>query len=248
MSFEKILEYQKIDIELKRVLAEIEKTDDFKRIEQAKQKFAQEKKAVEESEKSAATLVEAFDDTKGQMDELEKKYKKMQPLIAKIEKLSAKGDDDFSQNDLDELEKAIDQLKSLKYEAVEIEKNILDKKNSAGEIITSYKIANENGKKIKEFHQKAKARYDEFLKQKQPAIDGLNNKLKELSTQIDKALLAQYKAIVSEGKHNAFVGFVVDGKDFSCRGCGIGLSQTAIAELTSKNHCVCESCRRVVCK
>ena len=50
-NLDKLLEYQKIDIELRKVLDEIERSDDNKKMEQARTEFNNAKSTVTETEK-----------------------------------------------------------------------------------------------------------------------------------------------------------------------------------------------------
>jgi len=244
MKLDKLLDYQSQDIALKRIMSEIEKSEDFKKIELAKQEFAIAKKNVEDSEKNALSLVELF-------ASLEKDYKdtqeKIEKLIPQIEKLEAKLDKK-PQDVKEDFEKAISELGALKSKASEIESKLMDQKSKGDDTIQKYKAASERMKKVREFHAKAKERLDALQKSKEAEIKKIKAVLKDLEPQIDKAILTQYKAITSEGKYPAFVLAHVDGKNFSCKGCGMSLSQTGSSAITGQGYTACESCRRVVYK
>jgi len=243
MKLDKLLDYQKHDMALRRIMLEVEKSDDAQRIEKAKQEFAIAKKNVEDSEKDALSLVEFFSGLEKEYQAVQKKIDKLIPQIDKLEKSL-----DKDTGKLDEYEKLINELGVLKSEANTIENNTIKQKSKGDETIQKYKQASERAKKVREFHAKAKERLDALQKEKEPEIRVIRAALKELEPKVDKDLMAQYKTLTDDGKLPAFVAAHLDGKNFSCKGCGMSLSQTGSSTLTSKGYTSCESCRRIVYK
>ncbi|MCL2556706.1 MAG: hypothetical protein FWE03_06820 [Firmicutes bacterium] len=241
MKLDKLLEYQKLDIGLRRITLELEKSDDAKKIEVAKQEFAIAKKAIEDSEKNALSLVEFFGELEKNYQEVGKKIDKLIDQIEKQEKELEKKPDKTS-----EFEKSINELAALKSEAASIENKIADQKSKGDETIQKYKAASDRAKKVRDFHAKAKERLDILQKTKDPEIKAIKTSLKKLEPQIDEIFMTQYKTITSEGKYPAFVEAHLDGKNFSCKGCGMSLSQTGSSALISQSYTSCESCRRIV--
>lgn len=243
MKFDKLLEFQNLDISLKRIMQDLEKSADAQKIEKAKQEFAIAKKAVEDSEKDALALVEFFSCLENEYQDIQKKIDKVVLQIDKLEKQLEK-----QPEKIEELEKFISELSLLKGATNSIESKTHENKSKGDETIQKYKAASERAKKIREVHAKAKERQDALLKEKELEIKIINDGIKKLEPLIDKELMTQYKTLAGEGKYPAFVAAHVDGKNFSCKGCGMSLSQTGSSALNSKGYTNCESCRRVVYK
>jgi len=256
MNLKSLLQYQQLDIQLKKIMQEIEKSDDFQKIERAKKEFALAKKAVEDSEKNAAGLVEFFDKDKKYADVGQKKLDKLEPLLKKTD--AAEGDSNGAEFKVsvskaekvkdEDLEKIIAELSQFKKELADLEGKAQERKSKAEDTLKKYKEASEYGRKIKDIHAKVKGRHDEMLKVKQPEIDEIKKKLTAIKPTIEKNILAQYMAITGEGKYPAFVEVSLVDKTNSCRGCGIALSQTGSSNLSERGYTACESCRRVIYK
>lgn len=230
MNLKKLLEYQELDIQLRRVLDTIEKSEDFKKIETAKVKFSAAKKDAEDSEKNAAQLISFFNAGEKHFKDAEKQLAELETSIEKT-------------GDLDAL---IEQFAKLKARINDLEGKISAGKAEAEGVLNAYLDANERAKKLREIHAKAKERQDELYKSKEPQINELKSKMKAIEPQIDKEMLDKYRAITGEGKYPAFVEAYPVDKAFSCKGCGMKLSQTGMSQLSGKGYCVCETCRRVI--
>lgn len=234
MKLDKLLEYQDVDIKLRRQLDVIERSEDAKKIEQAKNEFAVCKKTVEDSEKASAALLEFFSTGKKYFDEAEKRLENIELVI-----------ENNTEEDLNVVIEDLDKLKKL---ISDMESKIADRKSRADGVIKSYAAANERGRKLREFHAMAKERQDTLRSKVEPEINRLRARLKELEPEIEPEIMKQYKSLTEERKYPAFVEAYRDDKTFSCRGCGLALSQTSSSALNEKGYCVCESCRRIIYK
>ena len=81
-NLDKLLEYQKIDIELRKVLDEVERSDDGKKLEQAKTEFNNAKNTVTETEKAAESIVSFYNNALAFMTESDKR---IEEIAAKME-------------------------------------------------------------------------------------------------------------------------------------------------------------------
>lgn len=234
MNLEKLLEYQEIDIQLRRQLDILEKNEDVKKIEQAKNEFAIAKKKVQDSEKTAKQLVDYFESAKKYLSDINKK-------VSEIEKAIESGN-------LDKVQNLTDELNKLKNKLIELEEKIVERKKLAEGVIKNYESANDYGRKIKNIYTAATQRQNALRNKIEPEINKLKAKLKELEPDIDSEIMNRYKSLTAEHKYPAFVEAYLDDKVFSCRGCGIALSKTNSSVLTEKGYTVCESCRRIIYK
>ena len=86
-------------------------------------------------------------------------------------------------------------------------------------------------------------------KEKEQEINKYKFQLKELEPQIDPETMSKYKAIVADRKYPAITEvYVGEGNAYSCKGCGLQLSQKNVSVLNEEGSCVCETCRRLIYK
>ncbi len=231
---EKLLEYQKTDIELRKVLDEIERSDDQKRLEKARTEFNNAKSTVTESEKAAENIVNFYNNTLAFMDECNKK---LDEIAAKME----------SGDDADEQRALAGQLEKIREKLNDLERRFSDRTERTEKVIGAYLDGQERGKKMRSVFSSAKERLENFKKEKEPKINELRAKLDALRPEIPADMLETYKTITAERKYPAYVQarLTDDKKHYRCF-CGLTLSQKAQSELQEKGSCRCENCRRLI--
>lgn len=234
-NMEKVLEYQKIDIELRKVLDEIERSDDSKKLEQAKTEFNNAKATVTESEKAAESIVSFFTNAQAFLEECDKKTNELAEKMAATDDLAA-------QRELAaEAEKLRDKM-------VEVEKRLSDRVEKSDKLIKTYLDGQARGKKMRAAYDAIKERLNKLKKEKEPQINALRAQLDALRPEIPADVLQAYSAITAERKYPAFVeARPSDNKNFRCF-CGLELSQKAKSELLDKGSVRCENCRRLIYK
>lgn len=234
-NLEILLKYQELDIKLRRALDSLERSEANKKMEQARNEFNGAKKTVQDSEKDAEAVLLNYEQTANQYAELTNKVSELQLILE-----NAESDDDLGD--------MAEQLESLKAKAVALEKKLNDFKSSSEKLVKSYQDANAVGLKMKDYYNAAKAEYSELIKAAEPEINAIKKKLKEMEAQIDKEMLKKYKAITAENKYPAFVEVHISDGTYSCRGCGLQLSQKNTSTLNENGMCTCETCRRMIYK
>ncbi len=233
MKFDDILKYQSTDIKLRRVYDEIEKSELNKQLEATRSKFNAAKANVEECKSIADALISSIGSAEqAYADE-----------VAKLADLTKKADNAGEDEGLDEV---ISRLEAVRNTIGELDKRLVDIKNKADKALKTYIESNNQGVELRRKYSDIKQKLDEFKKQKEPDILVLKKELAALKASIEPAVMEQYNALVGEGKIFAFVEAVKVDKDYSCRGCGISLSQTLKSELEEKGWCRCETCRRFI--
>lgn len=229
-----ILKYQETDIKLRKTLDEIERSDFSKRLEQSRKGFNDAKALVEDSEKSAEEIVDFY---KKSM----KFYAENAPKVALLEQKLA---GDISD---EERKQVISALETLRSKLSEIEKRLAERKTKGDKLLEDYREGQKRGKKMREVHAEAKENYETLKKEKEPVIAELKKALEGLRPSIDADILAQYDELAAERKYPAFVEAYGDEKtSFSCRGCGLQLSQSSKGKLVEKGICRCDTCRRII--
>ena len=232
--YEKLLEYQKIDIELRKVLDEIERSDDSKKLEQARNEFNSAKSAVGESEKQAESIVAYYNSALTLYED----------CVKQIDELSAKM---AATEDIEAQREIAARLEKVKETLIDTERKLVERIERGDKVIMTYLDSNERGKKMRAVYAQIKERLDAMRKEREPKINELRSKLDALRSQIDPEAMELYKNITAERKYPAFVAAIPssDKKGYRCF-CGISLSQKAQSDLLAKGQCRCETCRRLI--
>lgn len=237
MNFTPILEYQKIDIELKMIVDEINKSEDNRKLEQARTEFNAAKIQLNDAEKAAENIVtfynnavNYFEDNSKRIDDIEKAYE--------IEESEEKK------------EEMIQAIETIKEKFTDLEKKLAERKAKSDSVIKAYLEAKDKGTKLREIYSNIKNRIKTAVEAKTPKVNELKEKLAKLKPSIDKVVMSQYEALTADKKYPAFVPCTTpdNGKSYSCGGCGLRLSQKENSELVEKGFCRCETCRRIIYK
>ena len=130
MDFSKLLEYQKVDLEFKKLNDEIVKNKDYKTMKAKKDEFNAAKQAVGESEALADSVMNAYN---GALEDLKANAAKIEAIVAKL-----------TGGELDEeTEKtAVEELETLKNALGEWEKKAAALKSNADKAIADYTDTN----------------------------------------------------------------------------------------------------------
>lgn len=234
---DKVLEYQKTDIELRKIYDKFEKSEDGKKMELAKNEFNNAKNIVIQCEQQAQVLVEQQSEFEEQRKSLLKDFENLVLIVENNE-------------DEENIESNIEQLEEMRKRLTDFEKKVNELKTRIENVITEYKDANEMGRKQKQAFMTSKEKYDKLKAEYSDKISELMKKLDEMAKGIDPRSMEIYKSVTAEGKYPAFVEAYHDNSDdmYSCRGCGIALSQKRKSELLEDGACRCETCRRIIYK
>lgn len=232
---DKILKYQDLDMQLHNIRMKLRKSEPNQCMDQAKNRYNNAKKTVQDADKDAVSMIEALDQANEQLEEL---YKKLDELNLIVE--NAESDDD--------LNGLADQLEALKGRAIALEKRILECRSESEKLVKEYQDANTLGLKSRKSFDSAKLRYTELTKKVEPEVTALKTQLKELEPQIDPETMKRYKSITSDNKYPAIVSVRKAEKNYYCNGCGTDLPQKVVHTLNESGFCVCETCRRIIYK
>jgi len=232
-----LLEYQKIDIQLRKELDEIEKHELQEKLRQAKEQFDVAKNNVVKSEQDAQSLLEFFDKAEKMLSEHSSKIDSANKKLPKI-----------SHEDIDMRGEAIVALEGMVSKIIELEKKMFEAKRKSEHVIDNYKLSSERGKKLKDFHANAKGKLDEFVSKKAPKINEYKKSLLKIKEDINPKLFASYSDLTAKGKYPAIVeGKTSDsGKNYNCTGCGMSMSNATRGALLESHITNCENCKRIV--
>lgn len=232
---EKVLEYQKVDIELRKVLDEIERSDYNKKLEQARTEFNNAKVTVTETEKAAEQIVSFYNNAVSFMEECDKR---IDEIAAKMEKTE----------DIEAQRELAEQLEKIREKLTELEKKLGERNDRSDKLIGAYRDGQERGKKMRNVFNSVKEKLQQFKQEKEPEIRKLRARLDAIRPEIPPATMELYNAITAERCYPAFVpAREAERNHYRCF-CGLELSQKAQSELTEKGQCRCETCRRLIYK
>ena len=232
-NLDKLLEYQKIDIELRKVLDEIERSDDNKKMEQARTEFNNAKSTVTETEKAAESIVSYYNNALAFYDE---SGKKIDEIAKKMEET----------DDLEVQRELAAQLEKIRDKMLEIEKRISSSGERTEKVLLAYLDGQERGKKMRSVFNNVKERLIKFKQDKEPVISELKKKMDAIRPSIPSDVMNVYNTITSERRYPAFVKAIETEKgNYRCF-CGLELSHKAKSELMDKGQCRCETCRRLI--
>ena len=228
-----VLEYQTIDIQKRRKLLEISNSEFGKNAKKAKDEFDKAKQIMMDSEKAAAPILAEIEAMNTQYTEFVAEFEKAE----KIAEVTM---------DVKELEHAIEMMAKYRNKMGDMDKRIHDYIRQSKDIVDSYKVSQQNGKKAREIYTSNMAEFDALKNTHKVVLDNLDKQLAELRKKGDESLLKQYDELAKQNKLPAFVSLA--GTD-TCSGCGIQISQKALASLSKLDAtCQCDNCGRVVFK
>lgn len=231
--FDKILEYQKIDIELRKILDEIERSDDNKKLEQARSEFNNAKATVTESEKAAENILTFYANALAAYEECEKKIAEFAARMRETDSI-------------EEQREIAAQMEKMRSQLAELERKLAERGDNADKAIMTYLDGNERGKKMRAVYANIKDRLEKFRKEREPKINELRAKLDAIKPDIPTEVFNTYKAITADRKYPAFVAAIPgEKKEYRCF-CGFTLSQKTKSELLEGGHCRCETCQRLI--
>lgn len=235
LDFEPILKYQETDLKLRRILGDIEKSEPSRKLSRARDEFNAAKQTVADCETAAAGVVSFLSNAEQYLNENLAKAEEL------LQKLSASESDE-------EKKKIVADLEVLREKFADLEKRVSDRKSKGDKLINDYMTGQDKGKRMRAAYAEFKSRLDEIKKEKQAEIDALSSELEKLKKRIPPEIMEQYDALAEDKKFPPFVEATGDGVTYTCRGCGLSLSQSGRSELIEKGYCRCENCRRVIYK
>lgn len=230
--FIKLLDYQKKDIELRKINDALARDESRIVMNKNKKLFDEAKNTIAECEKQASSIVNL-------VDELQKYVNDNEKLLTEAESVDMDEVEDFN-----EYMKKLESLKS-KFQAADKRVHDIDTKGKA--IVEERKNALRNGKAAQLKHGEAKEKHTKLLNSKAGELNKLKSELEAIRNELDPKLLDEYNRLVSENKFPPVAPARTTEKGvYNCGGCGISLPQKDNALLKDKGWCRCENCRRLV--
>ena len=227
MQIKEMLEYQKIDGQIRKPEAELKNSDD---------------------RKNATKMQEYLKDSQGKLVALEKTSEKLVALYKKattayndfaekLEKLLKEGTGTNPEEVTARLEKA----NAFMVVSTKLEKDLESLAQSLTKINSDFDQLMKNSKTAKANFEVYKNRYNEARQKNEPVINELKAKRDKLKGLIDAEMLARYTH-KAEAKYPVLVPL----KDNRCGGCRMEISGTKLKQLKEKGVIECENCGRII--
>jgi len=227
----KILQYQKIDMELKKLQRSVNSSEE-KEVMNKMMAYVKEAQNVSNGlEGKAGKMMEEYQTLKKNYDD---NVKKIQTLTSKT---------DFKSEE--EFKNAYTQINTLSSELYMIERNLNIFINRAKQLLKDFEITKNNVIKARGKFKASKENYEKSVSAVEPKIAELKAQLKALESECDPALLEKYKAMKNDRIFPVFVP-LLDGK--TCYGCRMEMASSKLNKLNTERFIVCEHCGRLIYK
>lgn len=226
---EKILQYQRLDVELHKLVRATENSEEKAVMNKmiAYVKDAQNKSLAIEN--NAKKVVEDY-------KLLRKKYeecnKKVQAIIT---------NSDYHNIKFDETYKKINALSS---ELFMIERNLNITINRAKELLKEFEVTKNNVMKARGRHKDSKDKYEKLISSYAPKIEDIKKQMKDLEKTVDPKQLEKYRSIKNDKIFPVFVPL----QNNLCGGCRMEIASGKLNKLSTEPYIICEHCGRVIYK
>lgn len=224
-----ILEYQRLDMELRKVKKSSSENLDTTNLNKLKAYIMEASEKGKNLENGAKDLLQEYSKMK---EEYDRNYKKVQEL-------TTKSLESIEMNDVDGI---LAEINSLSQELFLLERNlnlfITKIKNSLKE----FEVTKNNMIKAKQKYNDMKSKYEKGLEVSAPKIKQIEDKMKAMEKTIDPELLSKYKAMKNDKIFPVFVSL----NDGHCAGCRVEIPTSKINKLRTEGKIVCEQCHRII--
>ena len=225
-----MLQYQKLDMELKKIQRSIN-TSEEKEVMNKMINYVKEAQNVSNViEGKANKLVNDYFALKKSYDANAKKVEK---LIANMPKNE------------EELKSAYAQINSLSSELFMIERNLNIVIGKAKECLKEFETTKNNVIKARSKHKASKENYEKLIKDTEPKIAEIKAQLKALEKDVNPILFEKYKSMKNDNIFPVFVP-LLDGK--ACYGCRMEVASSKLNKLSTEPYISCEHCGRLIIK
>ena len=225
----KLLEYQKLDIELKKMKKELNNSTSAKSVENLTTSIKDWQNKILELEETSKTLLSSFK----KLMEVQKKG------LLYVQKNKDVSIDEMSDAELKDFDAKMSQTAK---QLAELETRILNHNQEVKKVVLDYKMYRKKILDAKDARENLKTQSAEKIQEKAPSIDSIKAKQAELEKEIEPSKLAKYKSMKQDGIFPVYVPLT----EKRCGGCRMELSSAALDKLKSGELYECEQCRRII--
>lgn len=224
-----ILEYQKLDIELRKVKKSSSENLDTSNINKLKSYI------LEASEKGK-TLENGAKDLIAEYTKMKKEY---DTNFKKVQELTAKSLENLEENDVDGV---LAEINSLSQELFLLERNLNLFIGKIKNSLKEFEVTKNNMIKAKQKYNDVKSKYEKGVEATAPKLKEIEDKMKAMEKTIAPDLLAKYKSLKADKIFPVFVNL----NDGHCAGCRVEIPTSKINKLKTDGKIVCEQCHRII--
>ena len=224
-----ILEYQRLDIELRKVKKSSSENLDTTNINKLKAYIMEASEKGKNLENGAKDLLQEYSKMK---DEYDRNYKKVQEL-------TSKSLESIEMNDVDGI---LAEINNLSQQLFLLERNINLFITKIKNSLKEFEVTKNNMIKAKQKYNDMKSKYEKGLEVTAPKIKEIEDKMKAKEKTIDPELLAKYKSMKNDKIFPVFVSL----NDGHCAGCRVEIPTSKINKLRTDGKIVCEQCHRII--
>lgn len=224
----KMLEYQKLDMELNKL-----KKSNANSVE--KSNMAKLKEYIIDAQDKGMKIEADAKDLLSDYDKLKKQYD------ANYEKVQKLTNTDLSKVAIDEVDGLLSNINSLSSELFLLERNINIIITKIKESLKNFDATKKSIISYKQKYNIFKEKYEQNIKSSMPRVKEIEEKMQEMEKTLDPELFAKYKAIKADKVFPVFVPFA----DGHCSGCRVEIPTAKANKLKADKMIVCE-CHRIV--
>lgn len=224
-----ILEYQKLDIELKKLEKQVNSSNEKNVMNQMISYVKTAQNKILELEKNAKKLTVDYEALKVEYD---KNFKL-------IKQLTSKNAEELTQEQMNDIFNQINQVSSNLYM---IERNLNINVNNIKAILKEFDNTKKQVVVAKNKHKESKAKYDQMVASTLPKAEKIKEEMAKLESKIKPELLTKYK----EKKHDNIFPVFVPLRDGNCGGCMMAQPKGKLDKLKADGYIICEQCGRII--
>lgn len=225
----KMLEYQKLDMELNKLKKSSLNSED-------RAKLSKLKSYIVDSHNKGFKLE---DDAKDLLADYQKLKSQYESNCDKVQKLV---DTDINTISLDKVDAFLSQINSLSSQLFLLERNINIIITKIKNSLMDFDTTKKNIIKAKEKYNECKDKCDKEMEKITPKIKEIEEKMSALEKEIPADLFARYKAIKGDKIFPVFVSL----SEGHCSGCRVEIPTAKVNKLKNEGSIVCEQCHRII--
>jgi len=225
----KMLEYQKLDLELSKLKKSSLNNTDRANLSKLKGYIVDFHNKGFKLEEDAKTLLSDYNKLKKQYDT---NCKKVQELTNTV----------INDVTLDKVEGFLYQINSLSSELFFLERNINIIMTKIKESLQNFDITKKNIIKAKEKYNDCKEKCEKAVQAIAPRVKEIEKQMKEIEKEIPQDLFAKYNSIKADKIFPVFVAL----DNCHCSGCRVELPTAKVNKVKADGSIVCEQCHRII--
>ena len=225
----KILEYQRLDLELNKLKKSNVNSVERNNMNKLKSYIVEAHDKGMSLENDANSLLEDYKNLKKQY---EANAKKIQSLINK----------EMESIELDDVDGILSTINSLSSELFLLERNINIIITKIKQSLKDFETTKNNMIKARTKYNEFKTQYEKSLKSLEPKMKEIEDKMSALESEIDAEVLAKYKSMKGDKIFPVYVSY----DNGQCSGCRVEIPTAKANKLKNEGKIICEQCHRII--